>query len=245
MHLQFKACDHDEKGALAVSEEGVFSGYGAIFGNVDSHAEVIVPGAFKATLAQHKSAGSLPFMLFNHDPTRPVGEYTAMSEDDRGLKVTGRLWVDGKHPDPDAIKVHRQMKAAGRGMGLSIGYMLKGSKMRPSGVRELHEIDLREVSAVMFPSNDLARTTAVKAEGLTIRDFERALREILGFSRQAAEEITLNGFKAFASRRDARDALAAGDPDALEKALQPRDEAKERAEIAALLGEQIATFART
>jgi hypothetical protein len=42
------------------------------------------------------------------------------------------------------------------------------------------------VSLVTFPMNELARTSAVKAADIrTVRDFEDALRDVLGFSHAA------------------------------------------------------------
>jgi hypothetical protein len=49
---------------------------------------------------------------------------------------------------------------------------------------------LPEVSLVTFPMNELARTGTVKAADIrTVRDFEDALRDVLGFSHAAAKSI--------------------------------------------------------
>ena len=46
-----------------------------------------------------------------------------------------------------------------------------------------------------FPMNELARTGAVKATDIrTVRDFEDALRDVLGFSHAAAKSIAQRGF---------------------------------------------------
>ena len=45
--------------------------------------------------------------------------------------------------------------------------------------------------------NELARTGAVKAADIrTVREFEDALRDVLGFSHAAAKSIAQRGFKA-------------------------------------------------
>jgi uncharacterized protein len=50
---------------------------------------------------------------------------------------------------------------------------------------------------VTFPMNELARTGAVKAADIrTVREFEDALRDVLGFSHAAAKSIAQRGFKA-------------------------------------------------
>src|SRR5262249_33890272 len=56
--------------------------------------------------------------------------------------------------------------------------------------------NLPEVSLVTFPMNELARTGAVKAADIrTVREFEDALRDVLGFSHAAAKSIARRGFK--------------------------------------------------
>src|SRR5215472_17788695 len=55
---------------------------------------------------------------------------------------------------------------------------------------------LPEVSLVTFPMNELARTGAIKAADIrTVREFEDALRDVLGFSHAAAKSIAQRGFK--------------------------------------------------
>ena len=81
---------------FANDQSGTFSGYGAVFGNTDFGGDMIVPGAFSASLSGHKSAGSMPAMFYEHGapgggPALPVGVWTSMIEDARGLKAEGRL----------------------------------------------------------------------------------------------------------------------------------------------------------
>ena len=54
--VKFDAGSVDEK-------TGTFEGYGACFGNVDSYGDVIVKGAFKASLRDWEKAESLPPVL--------------------------------------------------------------------------------------------------------------------------------------------------------------------------------------
>ena len=71
------------------------TGYGAVFGNVDSYGDVITRGAFRRTLSEAKTAGRLPPMLMQHgfsaSGLTPIGVWAKMVEDDRGLAVQGRL----------------------------------------------------------------------------------------------------------------------------------------------------------
>jgi uncharacterized protein len=206
----------------APSSSGEFAGYGAVFGNRDAVNDVITKGAFGSTLTKHGTVGTWPLMLFGHNATAPCGEWTELREDEKGLWCTGRLWIDGPHPDEHASKAYRMMKACGR-TGLSIGYLPSEFDIdAKSGVRTLKSIDLHEISVVPWPCNDLARVANVKAAHhvTTLREFEAWLRETGGYSRAAAEAIAREGFKAWRID-DARDepstAAADGRPD-------PRDE---------------------
>src|SRR4051812_6077040 len=73
---------------------GEFSGHAAVFGNTDSHGDVIRPGAFAASLAAHKAAGTSPALLWAHDQAKPVGRILSLAEDQQGLAVKGRLNLD-------------------------------------------------------------------------------------------------------------------------------------------------------
>ena len=70
----------------AVSDDGLFSGYGSVFGVLDSYKEVVAPGAFAESLQ-----GRMPALLWQHRAGEPIGVYTAVREDAVGLYVEGKL----------------------------------------------------------------------------------------------------------------------------------------------------------
>jgi uncharacterized protein len=200
-----------------LKETGEFSGYGAYFGNVDAYGDVIDPGAFKGTLREWRDQKKLPPMLVQHGgwmmtdtDAIPVGKWTAMEEDDRGLHVEGKLI----NLDTDLGKRIYGAMREGVMDGMSIGYRAKkftlGTKPEEPR-RKLHQIDLVEVSLVTFPANGKARVQSVKSAGdiHTIRDFEAFLRDAGGFSHAAAKAIALGGFKASEPRdEDGADIVA-------------------------------------
>jgi HK97 family phage prohead protease len=163
----------------AVSEDGLFSGYGSVFGVVDSYKEVVAPGAFTESLK-----GRMPSLLWQHRMAEPIGIYTSVKEDAVGLHVEGKL----------ALKTARGSEAyellkMGAVTGLSIGFVSReDSYDKVSGIRTLKKVDLWEVSPVTFPANDASRVTAVKAlnQIKTIRDVEAYLRDVGGFSKSEA-----------------------------------------------------------
>lgn len=163
----------------AVSEDGLFSGYGSVFGVVDSYKEVVAPGAFADSLASR-----MPSLLWQHRSGEPVGVYTTVKEDSVGLYVEGKL----------ALKTARGAEAyellkMGAVSGLSIGFISReDSYDKVSGVRTLKKLDLWEVSLVTFPANDSARVSGVKSiESITtLADAEAYLRDAGGLSKREA-----------------------------------------------------------
>lgn len=197
---------------------GTFSGYGSVFGNRDSDGDVIAKGAFALSLADFRAKGTLPRMLFGHDRNRPIGTYTQMREDDHGLWLEGELWVDGTHPNADAMTARRLMQSPG-GAGLSIGFYIREEEIdRTQQIRTITQAKLMEVSVVTFPANELAMTVGVKAAGdiQTPRDFEEFLRDA-GFSRGQAKAIAARGFKA---KDDPREAASDSEGDPREAATR-------------------------
>lgn len=189
---------------------GEFKGYGAIFGNVDSHGDIIEPGAFKQSLSDWKSRGRWPTMKLMHGGSAvnpfgdslPVGKWSLMQEDARGLYVEGKL----SSLNTDFGKRVHGLMMDGALDGLSIGYRVKqySPGVDDDTCRRLEHLDLMELSLVDDPSNDKARVTAVKAaaEVKTIREFEQFLRDVGGYSNAAAKAIASGGFKAANEPRD-------------------------------------------
>ncbi len=187
-----------------------FSGYGAVFGNVDAYGDVIEPGAFAATLSNARSSGIWPAMLSQHggwgmtaEDLTPVGVWTDLAEDGIGLKATGVL-----APTPRGQELHALMKMQPRPAidGLSIGYIAKDWEPRSKPDeprRRLKRIDLIEISPVTFPANGKARVASVKSLADNERDLEAWLMRDAGLSRKEAQIVIGHGFKALLRQRDA------------------------------------------
>jgi hypothetical protein len=185
----------------SLSLDGVFEGYASLFNREDLGRDIVLPGAFRDSLAERGPRGIK--MLFQHDPTQPIGVWTRAVEDARGLFVRGRMMTDVAK----AREVMSLMRA-GAIDGLSIGFrMVKGARDR-FGIRRLEKIDLWEVSVVTFPMQPEARVTALKSgpcpDGrLTLREFERWLTQDAGFTRTEARALMRDGYKGLDTLRDA------------------------------------------
>ncbi|UOF81712.1 phage prohead protease [Caudoviricetes sp.] len=184
-----------------VSEEGVFEGYASKFGDRDQGGDTVMKGAFKNSLSQRKAKGVK--MLWQHDPSHPIGVWDEIKEDATGLFVRGRLLTTVQK----AKETYELMKA-GVIDGLSIGYRtIKSLRDDATGFRQLKEVDLWEISLVTFPMLTSATVTSVKGDW-TKREVERVLRDA-GMPNAMAVKLIAGGYDAANSggQRDADDGL--------------------------------------
>jgi HK97 family phage prohead protease len=142
----------------AVAADGVFEGYASLFGLADLGKDLVVPGAFAASLARRGTRGVR--MLWQHDPGQPIGRWLSLAEDARGLRVRGKLNLAVAR----AREIHALMKE-GAVDGLSIGFRVERARHdRALGLRRLERLDLWEISLVTFPMLPGARVSGVKAD---------------------------------------------------------------------------------
>lgn len=185
-----------------LSDTGQFEGYASLFGAEDLGRDVVRKGAFAKSLA-HRGAEGVK-LLFQHDPSEPIGVWDRVQEDQNGLHVQGRLLMEVAR----AREVHALMKA-GALDGLSIGFHTKRARIdRKTGHRHLLEVDLWEISIVTFPMHPDARIRSVKRMGSGVvmpspRDIEHSLRRDAGLSRSQARALIAGGYKTLRPLRDA------------------------------------------
>lgn len=135
----------------ALTDEGTFEGYAAIFDKPDSLGEIIEKGAFTKSL---KEKDFFP-MCWYHDPRNPIG-IVYLVEDEKGLKVKGELNLEVQ-----AAKEKWALMKQKAVRGLSFGFntikdLWEGNK------RRLKEVKLFEVSPVTFQAHPAALISAVK-----------------------------------------------------------------------------------
>jgi HK97 family phage prohead protease len=137
--------------------DGMVEGYASRFGEIDQARDMVMPGAFKATLAM-RGVRQVP-MLFQHDPAEPVGVWLELREDANGLYARGRLI-------PEVARGRELLSLIRQGAidGLSIGFRTVRGRIDPkTRIRRLYAVDLWEISIVTFPLLAGARVHAVKA----------------------------------------------------------------------------------
>ncbi|PPQ40462.1 phage prohead protease, HK97 family/phage major capsid protein, HK97 family,TIGR01554 [Rhodoblastus acidophilus] len=165
---------------------GAFEGLAAGYGNVDHGGDVFAPGAFADSLNEHKSAGTRPALLWQHDPAEPIGVIDALTETAAGLSIKGRLAIDTQK-GREAYSLAKM----GAVSGLSVGYRTKRASRSAKGVREIKSAHLGEVSLVTVPMNDRARLTSVKtaatAKGKSMTDIDTDATELAELKSKIAD----------------------------------------------------------
>ena len=139
-----------------IEADGTVEGYASLFGAIDQARDMVVRGAFADTL-KLRGPRRVP-MLFQHDPSEPIGIWLELREDSHGLYARGRLI-----PEVARARELLSLLRAGAVDGLSIGFRAARARIDPrTRVRSLIAVDLWEISIVTFPLLAGARVRAVK-----------------------------------------------------------------------------------
>lgn len=177
-------------GTKAGLDEGQFSGYASVFGNVDLVGDITAKGAFADSLtAWTKSGNNIP-VLYGHrddDPDYSVGHVIKAAEDHRGLLVTGQLDLES----PKGAQVYRMLK--GRRLSeMSFAYEVEDSVEVKTAdgkkATELRKLKLHEVSLVPRGANPQTEILAVKAA--PTRNFPQYLAKAAALEVQLAVAAT-------------------------------------------------------
>ncbi|RME13821.1 MAG: HK97 family phage prohead protease [Alphaproteobacteria bacterium] len=162
-------------GATETVDEGLkIEGYASFFGEEDRGGDIVTPGAYARSLAALEAKGSQVKMLWQHDPTQPIGVWDEVREDKRGLFVKGRVLTG-----IDRGREAAALITAGAIDGLSIGYRTVKATRDGKGRRLLNELELWEVSLVTFPMLPSARVGAKgdSPDGFALRELARAFED--------------------------------------------------------------------
>lgn len=161
------------------------SGYAAVFGNEDTHGDIIVKGAFTSTLAKWKADSQLSkiVLMTRHNMDKrylPIGLITELTQDDKGLWLEAELT-----PNLSEAEYWKARLEQGDFVGLSVGYFVDDSEVI-DGIRYLYALDLLEVSLVDEPSNSEAYVAEIKSKETPLESDEvlnliSALRSVRGY----------------------------------------------------------------
>tara|TARA_R110000772_G_scaffold231460_1_gene342214 strand:- start:1836 stop:2669 length:834 start_codon:yes stop_codon:yes gene_type:complete len=164
-------------------EEGTFEGYASVFENTDLGNDVIKTGAFKKSLRKRGYKGVK--LLYQHKSDMPIGVFDSIKEDDNGLYVKGRLALK-----TTAGRDAYELLKMGALDAMSIGFRANPQEIsydKRSQKRNIGEVDLLEISLVTFPMNPQALIRSVKANEISIREWEKGMRDAFVISRSEAK----------------------------------------------------------
>lgn len=179
--FEIKGYSEDE-GALTIT------GYGAIFGNVDSYGDVIQKGAFAKTLSD--MAGRIAF-CYQHDIWNPIGKINIIKEDEKGLYLEVTI---SESEDDIKTKIKEGILKE-----MSIGYRtIKSNDSIVNGVeiRQLTEVKLFEVSIVTIAANPLAIIEGMKSEVERKNYIESEFDRIIAIEKSHNKQFELLKLKA-------------------------------------------------
>jgi HK97 family phage prohead protease len=159
--VELKGLAEPEDGAEEGSDAWTFSGLLSPYSNVDSHKDVVAPGAFSKTLAD---GGNIVPILWQHEIKEPIG-FGTLTETPKGLHLEGVLNPAVARAS-EARGLARQAIKMKAPFGLSMGYNTLESdrdvKNYPGARRRLTSVKVVEGSLVTFPSNHVARVLDAK-----------------------------------------------------------------------------------
>ena len=170
----------------SLDDTGEFEGYASVFAVEDSHGDTVKKGAFKAGLQKLAKEKRKVKMLFNHDRFLPIGVFKEADEDSKGLYVRGKLTLGVQKADETRLLM---LDEAIDSMSIG-GYVRKEYWDNKTLKRDLIEIELKEISPVVFPALDDARVLSVKSltDESSVGDVEVVLRDA-GFSRNDSKRL--------------------------------------------------------
>ncbi len=169
-------------------------GYLSAFNVVDSDNDVILPGAFKKSIAENGPASAsnrkIAF-LRNHEWEDVIGKMLELTEDEHGLMFTAQLGRSSKGDDAlldyqdDIIREH------------SIGFnyipdKIKFIETEDGGYWAVSEVKLWEGSAVLFGSNPFTHVLQV-AKGGNAADAKTVMLAKLATETEAITKALRNG----------------------------------------------------
>lgn len=169
-----------------IEADGTVEGYASLFGEIDQARDMVMRGAFADTIIA-RGVRRVP-MLFQHDPSEPVGIWLDLREDHRGLFARGRLI-----PEVARGRELLSLLRAGAIDGLSIGFRTAKAHIDPkTRIRRIYAVDLWEISIVTFPMLTGARVRAVKHSYARTRA-EREWATVMGAPKAALPSALQRG----------------------------------------------------
>ena len=191
--IQFKTETFDE-------EEGIFSGYGAVFGNVDSGGDIVEHGAFTKTLA--KGWERVKILALHNDAILPIGKPMELREDENGLYLRAKISDTATGRDVKTLIKDGVLSE------LSIGYEPVVFEYDGNQMRHLKELELFEISVVTWAMNEQAVITDYKSMQRRADEIRDAVRVGSEYLKGAGEDDMKKIFLAIRQTADTMEGIS-------------------------------------
>lgn len=170
---------------------GEFTCYANVKNVIDHAQDRTVDGCFAKSIAKHLADGTIPKMLWMHNPWElPVGKWIEMREDSKGLFMRGKLSGTTMGSDIEILAKDGALDS------FSIGYWVIEERWNDRlKCNDLIEVHVVEVSWVNFACNEASLLQDIKTHiGEGKLPTKAELREILKstgwLSKRVVERIT-------------------------------------------------------
>lgn len=138
--------------------EGTLHAIVSVFGNKDSDDDVIVKGAFKSSIEKAQKLGKFPPGIWHHNWEQPVAKTLDMWEEDDGLHIIGKFNLNTQIGRETHSNIKEEIITE-----YSFGFRILEFD-RKDGIRYIKDLDKKEWSPVLYGSNPLTSTIAIKKE---------------------------------------------------------------------------------
>ena len=163
--MQFKSYPTEFK---VDEEKNIIEGYASVFGNKDSHEDIVERGCFTKTLAENRKRIK---MLWQHKVDEPIGKPLVIEQDSKGL------YTKTKITPTDVGKKTLMLARDGVIEEMSIGYdTIKEEWDDSRNANILKELRLWEYSAVTWGSNELSLMSGVKNMNQLFKNLEGIIK---------------------------------------------------------------------
>lgn len=171
------------------ADGGSITGYASTWTREpDFYGDVVAKGAFSASIERIEAEGRTLPLLWNHDADdlkSYIGTVTGLAEDDHGLLFTATF-----DSTPEAQRA-RELAMDGRLCKFSFAYdvidQMEVELEDGRKANELRQLDVHEVSLVMYPANP--DTSVVEVKGAETQNIDLRPR-IEGLTDEQREEFT-------------------------------------------------------
>lgn len=172
--MQYKTFPIYSKDVNYDGESRTISGYASVFGNKDKAGDILIKGCFSKSIQDRgpeSSANDKIIMLWMHDMEEPIGRFTVLNEDDKGLYFEAVI-----DDVPRGNQTIKQLES-GTLNQFSIGYQYVYEKCMYDAEKDAYivkEVYLYEISVVSIGCNGETEYLGLKS----IEDAEKAYEKL-------------------------------------------------------------------